>query len=487
MLAKAIDAEIRKPLDSKKLPLSPPTDDAEFLRRVYLDIAGVIPPEDKAVAFLDSRKQDKRARLIDELLTSPEHARQMADLWLELLMPKTAEATRRDQMPMVRWLNRSFAKNKPLDRLFAELLTANGFQDESPATTFFVVHESVDQLVDTVSRAMLGVHLQCAQCHDHPFTDWKRDEYWAFAGLFSKVGRLCETTARGRERYGASENVKHPARLVLPHSAKKVPPKFLRGARPQLDPNKPYMPVLANWLKAPDNPYFARAMVNRVWAHFFGRGLVNPVDRLDRNNPATHPKLLDELARQFVAAGFDARFLIRAICLSETYQRSSRPLQGNKADRRLYSHMLVRVLQPFQLCDSWDRVWSVGATRPAATSADPTAENWLRGHRTGFAAFFAAEQGSRPTEYKMGIPQALRLMNGKDTTRVYHVLVKLLEQSKTSQDVVKRLYLITLSRRPSQQELNRMARFVKKHGNNPEAYQDILWALLNSTEFVTNH
>src|SRR5262249_26088113 len=151
---------------------------------------------------------------------------------------------------------------------------------------------------------------------------------------------------------------------------------------------------------------------------------------MDANNPATHPQLLDELARQFIAAGFDARFLMRAICLSETYQRSSRPLEGNRTDQQLYSHALVRVLLPFQLCDSCDRVWSAGPTNPPTTVVDATAENWLRGHRTGFASFFAAEPGSRPTEYRAGIPQALRLMNGKDTTRVYHVVVKVLNGAK---------------------------------------------------------
>jgi hypothetical protein len=343
----------------------------------------------------------------------------------------------------------------------------------------------VDQLVDTVSRALLGVHLQCAQCHDHPFTNWKREEYWAFAGFFSKVGRLYERSPQAVERYGASETGTQA--LMLPFSAKKLPPRFLRGQQPTLDVNKPYLPVLASWLRAPDNPYFARAMVNRIWFQFCGRGLVNPVDRMNPDNPATHPALLDELARQFVAAGFDARFLMRAICLSETYQRSSRPLETNKADLQLYSHMPVRVLLPFQMCDSLDRVWNVGAAKQPPTSTDPKAERWMHGHRTGIAGFFAAEAGSLPTEYKLGIPQALRLMNGNETTLVYRVLVKVQDESKTSQGVITRLYLITLSRRPTPEELNRVDRFLKKHGNNSETYQDLLWALVNSTEFITNH
>lgn len=484
VLARAIDAEVQKQLDAQKLPVSPRTSDAEFLRRVYLDIAGVIPPEDRAVTFLASLQPDKRARLIDELLASPEHARQMTDVWLDLLMPSTAEAVRRDQMPMVEWLTRSFVENKPLDRMFTELLTANGFQDENPAVTFFVVHESADQLVDTVSKALLGVHLQCAQCHDHPFTSWKREEYWGFAGFFGKVGRLYDRSPQAVERYGSSENAKKA--LMAPFSAKKLPPKFLRGEQPKLDVDKPYLPALAGWLKSPDNPYFSPAMVNRIWFQLLGRGLVNPIERMNSDNPATHPALLEHLSRQFIAAGFDARFLMRAICLSETYQRSTRPLEGNKADQQLYSHLPVRVLQPFQLADSLERVWSTGA-KPTKPDTDPKAARRIHGVRASNAGYFATAAGTLPTEFRSGIPQALRLMNGKDTTQVYRVLVKVFEQAKTPPEVVTRLYLIALSRQPTPDELERMDRFVKKHGSQPETYHDILWVLLNSTEFITNH
>lgn len=486
-LAKAIDAEILKALAAQKVPPSPRTDDAEFLRRVYLDIAGVIPTAEQAAGFLDNHGPDKRARLIDALLGSPEHARQMADLWKELLLPKTAAAMRRDQLPLFHWLNQSFAANKPWDNLFHELLTASGMQDESPATTFYIVHESVDMVADRVSRVLLGVQLQCAQCHDHPFADWKRDEYWAFAGFFGKVGSLYQRSPQGGERYGAGEM--STRKLMQPDSARQVPLKFLRGAAPQVDPARPYLPVLADWLTGADNPYFARALVNRVWFHFFGRGLVNPVDGMNADNRPTHPELLDRLAREFVASGFDGRFLMRTICLSETYQRSSRPVDGNQDDTKLYSHMPLRVLLPFQLHDSWEQVLSVGDAKPSAapTATDPKLEKRIHGSRNGFAAFFTPEEGSVPTDYRAGIPQALRLMNGKDSYRINRVVPVALKQTKSAPETITHLYLMALARRPRPEELERITRLVAEENNPTQTYTDILWALLNSTEFITNH
>lgn len=484
-LARGIDAAIQKQLELKKLPVSPRTDDAEFLRRVSLDIAGVIPTAEQAAAFLDSTAADKRARLIDDLLASPEHARQMTDLWKELLLPKTAESLRRDHLPIIRWLNRSFADNKPWDKLFHELLTAHGMQEDSPGTTFFVVHESVDMLTDRVSRVLLGVQLQCAQCHDHPFASWKRDEYWALAGFFTKVGRLYQRTPQAGERYGASEEVKKP--LMLPDSARKVPPRFLRGEQPKLDPSQPYLPVLAGWLTAPDNPYFARALVNRIWFHYFGRGLVNPVDGMNPENPATHPELLDLLTREFVASGFDARFLMRALCLSETYQRSSRPVPGSPGDQQLYSRMPMRVLTPFQLHDSWELVVRIGDPKRAEDHSDPKVEKRIHGSRNGFANFFAPEEGSLPTEYKAGIPQALRMMNARDSTRIARAATVVRQQAKDPPERITRSYLMTVSRRPRPEEMSRMTRFVEQHGDQVATYTDILWTLLNTTEFITNH
>jgi Protein of unknown function (DUF1549)/Protein of unknown function (DUF1553) len=485
-LARAIDTAIDKRLSEGKVPPSPLTTDAEFLRRIYLDIAGVVPAWDHAAAFLDSKAAEKRTGLVEKLLASPEHARMMADVWKELLIPKTAAAMRRDQIPLARWLERSFAENKPWDRLFHELLTASGMQDENPATTFYIVHESVDEVTDRVSRVLLGVQLQCAQCHDHPFADWKRDEYWGLARFFTKVGPRYERIPKRGERYGAGENGKKT--LLRPASARMVPARFLRGKQPDLDPNKPYLPVLADWLTAPDNPYFARAMVNRLWAHFFGRGLVDPVDRMHADNPATHPELLDLLTREFVASGFDGRFLIRAICLSKTYQRSCRPLAANKADQKLYSHMPVRVIQPFPLHDSLERVWAGGKEIRAPPPTDPKAEKRFHGSRNGAAAFFAAEEGSSPTEYRAGIPQALSLMNTKDTIyRLFRATRDTLREAKSPQETITRLYLMTVSRRPRPAELDRLTRFIKEQGSKPDVYGDILWALLNSTEFFTNH
>lgn len=487
-LARAIDSAIRKRLEERKVPASPQATDEELLRRVYLDIAGVIPTADQATAYLDSKSPDKYARLVESLLAGSEHARQMADVWKELLIPKTAAAARRDHLPLVHWLNKSFAENKPLDKLAREIVAASGMQDENPATTFYVVHESVDEVADRVSRVMLGVQIQCAQCHDHPFADWKQKEYWAFAGFFTKVGRLFKRVPKVGDRYGVSET--SPTRLMLPSAAKKAPLRYLRGQEAKISPEQPYLPALAEWITSADNPWFARAQVNRIWYHFFGRGLVNPVDSMNADNPASHPELLELLSRSFIDSGFNARLLMQAICLSETYRRSCRATDENRTDQTLYSHRAVRVLLPFQLHDSWELVARNGVPKPPADTGDSKAQRAEHGQRNGFAQFFAAEEGALPTDYRAGIPQALRLINTRDHYRLSKIATGLARESKTPADAITRMFLMTLSRRPRPAELERLTTLhaSRPKGSPPgEIFGDILWALVNSTEFVTNH
>ena len=488
-LAKRIDVEIGKKLEAKKIPVSPRSDDAEFLRRVSLDVSGVIPTAERAQAFLDGKEADKRQRVIEELLASTEHARMMTDLWRQLLVPETAQARGSNQIPLIRWLNKSFTQNKPWHKMTHELLTARGFQEENPAVTFYVVHESIDMLADRVSKVFLGVQLQCAQCHNHPFEDWKRKEYWAFAGFFGKVGRLY-ARKDGVEHAGADEKVKKV--LMLPDSAKKEPLQFLRGKQPTIAPDQRYLPVLADWITSADNPYFAKAMVNRLWFHFFGRGLVNPVDGMHTGNPAAYPELFDLLARQFVASEFDARHLIRSICLSETYQRSSIPLESNKNDHEFYSRSVVRVMKPYHLCDSWDLVFSVGNDKqkqPAIADAKLLlqAERQLHGRRDSFASYFEPEEGTSPLEYRAGIPQALRLMNGRDYHGIARAARVIQSQTRSNAAAVDRLFLTALTRRPDACESGRFVTYLEQNKNNYQAHFDVLWALLNSSEFFTNH
>lgn len=483
-ITKQIDAEIQKKLDAEKMPAGPLCDDAEFLRRIYLDIGGVVPPIDKVHEFLESKAPDKRAQAIDALLASPLYARQQADLWKELLIPKTAAAARRSHLPLVNWLRDSFADNKPIDQLTREILASSGMQSESPGTTFYLVHESVDQVTDRVSRVFLGQQLQCAQCHDHPFLDWKREEYWALAGFFTKVGTLFQRVPNKGDFYGTNEESK--AKLTRPPSGRDVPLQFLRGAKPALAADQPYLPVLAEWLANAENPYFSKALVNRTWHHFFGVGLVNPIEDMSAKNLATHPELLELLAKNYAAAGFNHQYLVRAICLSNTYQRRSLPPGSADLAGKLYAARQVKIMTPFQLHDSMVQVLNGGKEKPWPTTWEDKADLRFHGSRNGFANFFNVEEGASPLEYKAGIPQALRLMNSSELGRIPNALKEYNAANAQPAQLVEKLVMATLSRAPRPDELNKLTAFLAKN-KDAQATGDLLWALMNCTEFFTNH
>lgn len=486
-ITKLIDDAVQKRLDTAKVPASPLASDAEFLRRVFLDIAGVIPPVERVTAFLDSTDPDKRAKLIDELLASPEYARRMTDIWKALLLPNTAASARQKHEPMTQWLNAAFTANKRLDVLAREILTSNGLQEENGAVTFFITHESVDEITDRVARVFLGVQIQCAQCHKHPFGDWTQTEYWGMAAFFTKVKLVFVNDAKG-QRSGAKEDAASKSKplLMVPPSMKTVPPTYLRGEQPKLPAEAPALPALADWITSPKNPYFARAGVNRVWHHFFGRGLVNPVDDMTADNAASHPELLTGLAEEFAASGFDLKHLIRGICNSKTYQRTSKPAVGNATDKTLYSHMAVKVMTPFQLSDSLESVFSLANNEKTPPPTDAT-RKVKAGERSRFATFFMGEDDPDPTEYQAGIPQALYLMNAGHHYSIARSANETVGRKKTTEAAIETFFLATYSRPPTEREAKAMLAYVTKATDKRSAYHDVLWALINSTEFVSNH
>jgi hypothetical protein len=490
-LARRIDQAIDARLREEKVPVSPRADDAEFLRRVYLDVVGHVPPIDKAAAFLDSKDPNKRAKLIDELLASPEYGKHQADVWQSLLLPRNSDNRRIRFAPMIEWLGENFNANKPWDKMVRELITASGGQDKNGAVTYFLANPTPDKLTDNVTRLFLGVRLECAQCHNHPFTSWKQDEYWGMAAFFTKV-RL-EGNPRQAMQNGGTLSINENGRgrpVRLPDSAKRLPPKFLQGEQPKIPSNEAYRPVLADWMTSPSNPYFSKAMVNRTFAQFFGRGLVNPVDDMHDANPPSHPELLDSLAREFAASGFDLKGLIRGICNSQAYQRTSKPRGSNvDASPAVFSHAAIKVMTPEQLFDSLVQV--LGAPGQGPQARRPQGQQALRNPnanpRSAFVAFFQVDDTAEATEYQAGIPQALRLMNSPQLNNP-NALNRYVKPGKSPVQVIEDLYLATLSRRPNARELERMTGYVRKHSDEPrKAYADVLWVLLNTSEFTLNH
>jgi len=455
-LSRLIDQGIGQRLDAEHVQPGPLADDAEFLRRVYLDLTGVIPAADRARAFLDSKDPDKRAKLIDELLASPAFGRHMADIWQALLLPRTSDNRRLNSAPMTQWLEEHFNNNTPWDEFVTELITASGPQDKNGAVTFFLANATVDKYTDQTSKLFLGIQLQCAQCHNHPFTGWKQEEYWGMAQFFIKVrADRVQQAARQGNVPGVSENAAPRGRRApLPMSAKRVPAKFLQGEQPKLNASGPYRPVLAKWMTSPGNKFFARAMVNRTWAQLFGRGIVNPVDDMHDGNAPSHPELLKQLSEQFVASGFDLKHLIRGICNSQAYQRTSK-VGKEEADPSLFARAAVKVMTPEQLYDSLEAVLG-RADRPAQARRGPQQRGPAITPRAQFVNFFLVEEGSDPTEYQAGIPQVLRLMNSARTNAGGALLREAMKPGRPPAEVIEHLYLATLSRRPTADETRRL-------------------------------
>jgi hypothetical protein len=518
-LARRIDDAIETRLQSEGVKPATLAEDAEFLRRVYLDLTGRTPPVDKSAAFLDDRRPDKRRRLIDELLASPAFGRHQADVWRSLMVSHTSDNRFLSFEPLRAWLEAAFNRDQPWDAMVRDLLTASGAPEENGAVVYFMANQPVDKVTDNATKLFLGVQLQCAQCHNHPFTNWKQDEYWGMAAFFFKVQARVPRPVMVAK--GMTPGVEEVAMLRgmrgLPDAAKVVPPKFLGGDTPSVGPRDPLRPVLAAWITSKDNPYFSRAMVNRTWAQLFGRGFVNPVDDMHDANPPSHPELLGELAKRFAADGFDAKKLYRALCNTRAYQRTSKSA-GPQADAapELFARMAIKVLTPEEMFDSLmlvlgnpdaagrhagrgGRPGQQADANKGNTDAKPSGDKIkdaqanllavvrqeMLSPRNLFVTFFKAEDAD-PTEYQAGIPQALRLMNAPQLNNAIFNS-PLVRPGKPVPQAVRDLYLAVLARRPSAHEVERAAAYVGRQKNPRQGLADVLWALLNSSEFSLNH
>lgn len=482
-VAAVIDREIDAKLAADKTPAGEKSTDAEFLRRAYLDLTGVIPTAAKARQFLDDQSPDKRTKLVDELLASSNFGKHASDIWMGLLVSRTSDQRRISYEPLREWLASQFNENKPWNQIAADLIAAEGTQEKNPAVTYYLSNNTVDKMTDSVSKLFLGVSIQCAQCHDHKFEDWKQSEYWSLAQFFMRV------QVGGLQQNGTPsiEEVKNPnrRRIPLPEDAKAMPVRYLRDTTPiKLPDDGAIRPTLAKWVTNPSNPYFARAMTNRVWSQLFGTGLVTPVDDMGPNAIASHPNLMKSLAANFAADKFDLKNLVRAIVLSNAYQRSGKPTGDESEDAQRFARMAVKVMTPEQLYDStFSLVGSainpqarmrMAANLPKGPLADP---------RERFVNFFlAGQEMANTTEYEVGIPQALKLMNSRQLGNP--TAVRKLIGTKSGKEAIEELYLATLSRRPTEEEMKSMTAYVASAPTLNEGYGDVLWALLNCSEYT---
>ncbi len=485
--AELIDGHIQARLDAAGVPRAPVADDAEFLRRVSLDVHGVVPSAAETARFLDSPDPDKRSRWIEQLLADARFGEHLADEWRRRLISPLANENRMQSDRFAAWLAERFNSHAAWDRIVFELLTAEGTMEQNPAVTYLIEGRNplgVTDLTDLTSRYFLGVRLNCAQCHDHPFVAWTRQDYWGMAAFFAQI------QTPGRPKLVHQVGVRDDPRMTLAVLAGQdmiegflhQPPTFLGGERLPEGETGVYRRALAHWMTSPENPYFARAAVNRTWWKLFGRGLVQPVDDMHSANPPSHPELLDALARRFIASGFDLRALYRGILNSRTYQQTSRPGEQPDREAELFARMPIKVLTAEQLYDSLVRVLG-----PPARAKEVNAR---LGARHEFTQFFADSGDPDPTRYERGIPHLLRLMNSPQfgERNVAALVAQAASPGRSADEVVDELFLAILSRRPTESERELVRKHLSQEGAaRPGAYQELAWALLMSSEFSLNH
>ncbi len=486
-LAELIDRHVQTRLNSEGQARVPQADDAEFLRRVFLDLHGVVPSAERAAKFLDSRDPQKRAELIQELLASPTFGDYFGDVWRGRLISPLANEQRTQTERFADWLAKRFNNNDGWDRIVFDLLTATGKIDENPAVTYLIEGRyplGVTDLTDLSSRFFLGVRLNCAQCHDHPFVEWKRQDYWGMAAFFAQI----QTPGRPKVVYLAG--VRDDPKMTLSslrdadaiEGLQRHPPKFLGGQELKTDGDKTHRVALAEWITSRENPFFARAMVNRMWWHFFGRGIVNPVDDMHAGNPPSHPEMLNELSQRFAESGFDLKLLCRAIVSSNTYQQTSRPGGDTDSEAKLFARMSIKVLSAEQLYDSL-----VAILGPPAKGSGIDAR---LGARHEFCQFFAGDGDPDPTRYERGIPHLLRLMNSPQFAgrNIAALVSRAGADGRSAEEVVEELYLTILARRPTSAELDLVRAQLRDGDALPQTvYRELAWALLMSSEFSLNH
>jgi hypothetical protein len=482
-LAARIDQLIEAGYDANNVQPAPLADDAEFVRRVYLDLAGRIPHVSEVRAFLDDQSPNKRRALVEELLKGPHYHNHFTNVWRDLLLPQNNnQQVQFLAAEMENWLRPRLRDNMPYDRTVRELLAGSAANN-----TFFRVNESKpENIAAAASRLFLGIKLECAQCHNHPFASWSRNQFWQFAAFFSGI-RPQQPQAG---IFSGALDSPRKREITIPNTEKTVKARFLDGTEPKWRDGDATHDVLANWLTSGENPFFAKAIANRLWGHFFGLGIIDPVDDFGEANPPSHPELLDELGRAFVQHRFDLPFLIRAITASRTYQRASRMTDPSQEDLHLFSRMPLKGLSPEQIFDSL-----AVATGYRGTPIAPGNFNRFDGSRAEFLVKFANGSDKR-TEHHTSILQALALMNGKfvaDATSLERseTLAALLDAPfLDTRQRLDALYLAALSRPMREREAQRLVPYISQggpSGDSRRAFADAFWALLNSSEFILNH
>ncbi len=480
--------------------------DQEFIRRACMDVGGVLPSADEVKIFLDSKDKDKRAKLIDALLDRPEYADFWTLKWSDVFRSTRKTIEMKGTFVFQKWLRSHIARNTPLDEVIRDVITAGGSTFSNPAANYYRIARDPSNLAETTAQLFMGIRMQCAKCHNHPFERWTQDDYYSLAAFFARVKQRRDPLEPGdaQKKNGAEYiYVSRIGDIVQPRTGKTMPPRFMGGGDAKVRPDQDRREVLAQWLTAGDNAFFAKSTVNRVWFHLTGRGIVDPVDDFRDSNPSANDELLDALAKDFVAHKFDVKYLIRTIMNSRVYQLSAQTKKFNESDNKYFSHAVTKLHTAEQLFDALCYVTDVPERFPGVPAGTRAAQLPDGEVNNPFLKTFGQPARELACECERendsNLAQALQLINGpavNDRLRNPNNRIgKLLAKKMADRDVVNELFLVTLSRLPADSEAKAMLDHVAKDQNGAprqavdkrKAWEDVHWALINSKEFLFRH
>jgi hypothetical protein len=505
--ANYVDRHVFAKLRTLRMTPSPLAADGVFLRRAYLDVLGILPTAEEARRFFADTRSDKRARLIDELLQRPEFADFWSLKWADLLHCEEKALDGKGVRLFHDWIRRSLAEGKPLNELARELIAGRGSTYSQPAANWYRSLRDPQARAESAAQVFLGIRMQCARCHNHPFDNWTQTDYHSFAAFFSRVQyRIVENNRRDNldKHEFAGEQIVWMDRggeIKHPRSGDVLRPLFLGAETPKFADDADRLLALADWVADPKNPFFARAQANRVWFHLFGRGIVEPNDDFRASNPPVNAPLLDALAQDLAAHHFDLRSLIRTIMNSHTYQLSAVPNETNRADETNFARALVRPLQAEQLLDALAQVTGTAPTFPGYPSGTRAGQlpgvsaNRGRRQRASDGERFLTSFGKpirllsceceRSDDTTLG--QAFQLITGPMLDKMLRDSDNRLERllaAKTNAEIVEEFYLAALSRPPSAKERQTAVELLARAKDRRSALEDLVWGLVNAKEFL---
>ncbi len=487
-----IDEIVLAKLQNLNLPPSPPASDSEFLRRAYIDTIGVLPTVAEARAFLTDPASDKRDKLVDQLLERPEFVDYWSYKWSDLLLVNGEKLRPAAMWSYYHWIRNSVAANTPWDQFARNLVTATGSTLENGAANFFVLHQDPPELAETVSVALLGLSINCAKCHNHPLEKWTNDQYYGMANLFARV--------RSKEAPGEGNRIVYPVskgEWIQPRTGKPQPPRPLDGETLSFESEVDRRIPLAKWLTAPENPYFSRAITNRIWANFFGVGLVESVDDIRLTNPPSNAELFHAAAKYLVEQKYDVKALMRVILQSATYARSSQALSENLDDQRFYSRYYPRRMMAEVLLDA------VSQVSGSPSNFGDYAPGWraLQLPDVNVNSYFLKTFG-RPLRNitcecertaQPSMVQVLHISNGDTINQKLEAkgnrIEQLLAANMTNEQIIEEAYLAALSRFPTDAERAKLLTALSdsQEANKRLLIEDLYWSILSSKEFLFNH